>query len=161
MPGALHQINVLEIAQVMAIPITGMLLSDMGADVVKLEPPWGDASRHTMQPVLPGESLHLSDGPVFPVRRTILGPWVQGLSLPAGSAQAARPLALNGFRLPTVRSAPPGGPLTILRGSLRLNSFVAWFAAPQGGRGGAAPATLGDWKVTPPFVHSSPLDLPL
>lgn len=56
MPGALYGINVLEIAQVMAIPITGMLLSDMGADVVKLEPPWGDASRHTMQPVLPGES---------------------------------------------------------------------------------------------------------
>ena len=56
MPGALHGVNVLEIAQVMAIPMTGMLLSDMGADVVKLEPPWGDASRHTMQPVLPGES---------------------------------------------------------------------------------------------------------
>ena len=56
MPGALNGIKVLEIAQVMAIPITGMLLSDLGADVVKLEPPWGDASRHTMQPVLPGES---------------------------------------------------------------------------------------------------------
>ena len=56
MPGALHGVKVLEIAQVMAIPITGMLLSDMGADVVKLEPPWGDASRYTMQPVLPGES---------------------------------------------------------------------------------------------------------
>ena len=56
MPGALQSVKVLEIAQVMAIPITGMLLSDMGADVVKLEPPWGDASRYTMQPVLPGES---------------------------------------------------------------------------------------------------------
>ncbi len=56
MPGALHGTNVLEIAQVMAIPMTGMLLSDLGADVVKVEPPWGDASRHTMQPVLPGES---------------------------------------------------------------------------------------------------------
>ena len=56
MPGAMKGIKVLEIAQVMAIPITGMLLSDLGANVVKLEPPWGDASRHTMQPVLPGES---------------------------------------------------------------------------------------------------------
>lgn len=46
----------LEIAQVMAIPICGIMLSDMGADVVKLEPPWGDAARHTMQPVQPGES---------------------------------------------------------------------------------------------------------
>lgn len=56
MPGALDGVKVLEIAQVMAIPICGVLLSDMGADVVKLEPPWGDASRYTMQPVLPGES---------------------------------------------------------------------------------------------------------
>lgn len=56
MPGALHGVKVLEIAQVMAIPISGMLLSDLGADVVKVEPPWGDASRYTMQPVLPGES---------------------------------------------------------------------------------------------------------
>jgi formyl-CoA transferase len=56
MPGALHGVKVLEIAQVMAIPICGMLLSDLGAEVTKLEPPWGDASRYTMQPVLPGES---------------------------------------------------------------------------------------------------------
>ena len=56
MPGALDGVKVLEIAQVMAIPICGVLLSDMGADVVKLEPPWGDASRYTMQPVFPGES---------------------------------------------------------------------------------------------------------
>ncbi len=56
MPGALHDVKVLEIAQVMAIPLCGVLLSDMGADVVKLEPPWGDAVRYTMLPVLPGES---------------------------------------------------------------------------------------------------------
>ena len=56
MPGALDGVKVLEIAQVMAIPICGTMLSDMGADVVKLEPTWGDASRYTMQPVLPGES---------------------------------------------------------------------------------------------------------
>lgn len=56
MPGALHDVKVLEIAQVMAIPLCGVLLSDMGADVVKLEPPWGDAVRYTMLPVVPGES---------------------------------------------------------------------------------------------------------
>lgn len=56
MPGALHGVKVLEIAQVMAIPVCGLLLSDLGADVVKLEPPWGDASRYTMQPVFSGES---------------------------------------------------------------------------------------------------------
>ena len=56
MPGALDGVKGLEIAQVMAIPICGTMLSDLGADVVKLEPPWGDAARHTMLPVLPGES---------------------------------------------------------------------------------------------------------
>ena len=56
MPGALDGVNVLEIAQVMAIPICGVVLSDLGADVVKLEPPWGDAARHTMLPVQPNES---------------------------------------------------------------------------------------------------------
>jgi formyl-CoA transferase len=56
MAGALDGVKVLEIAQVMAIPVCGVLLSDMGANVVKVEPPSGDASRHTMLPVLPGES---------------------------------------------------------------------------------------------------------
>ena len=54
--GPLDGVKVLEIAQVMAIPVCAVLLSDMGARVVKLEPPWGDAARYTMLPVLPGES---------------------------------------------------------------------------------------------------------
>ncbi len=55
-PGALAGIRVLEIAQALAIPFAGELLADMGADVVKVEPPSGDGIRHTMEPILPGES---------------------------------------------------------------------------------------------------------
>src|SRR5690349_16720668 len=55
-PGALTGVKVLEIAQALAIPFAGVLLADMGADVVKIEPPAGDGVRHTMEPILPGES---------------------------------------------------------------------------------------------------------
>ena len=45
MPGALDGIKVLEVTQIIAGPFAGVLLSDMGADVVKIEPPTGDAMR--------------------------------------------------------------------------------------------------------------------
>ncbi len=54
--GALEGVRVVEIAQALAVPFAGVLLADMGADVVKVEPPSGDGIRHTMEPILPGES---------------------------------------------------------------------------------------------------------
>lgn len=54
--GPLAGVRVIEFAQALAIPAAGLLLADMGADVVKVEPPTGDAIRHTMEPILPGES---------------------------------------------------------------------------------------------------------
>jgi crotonobetainyl-CoA:carnitine CoA-transferase CaiB-like acyl-CoA transferase len=54
--GALDGVKVLEIAQALAVPFAGLLLADMGADVIKIEPPEGDGIRHTMEPILPGES---------------------------------------------------------------------------------------------------------
>ena len=56
LPGALAGIRVVEFAQALAVPFAGLLLADMGADVVKVEPPAGDGIRHTMEPILPGES---------------------------------------------------------------------------------------------------------
>lgn len=44
-PGALSGVKVVEFAQNMAIPSCGRILAAMGADVVKVEPPHGDASR--------------------------------------------------------------------------------------------------------------------
>lgn len=55
-PGALAGVKVVEFAQALAIPFAGVLLADMGADVIKIEPPAGDGVRHTMEPILPGES---------------------------------------------------------------------------------------------------------
>jgi crotonobetainyl-CoA:carnitine CoA-transferase CaiB-like acyl-CoA transferase len=53
--GPLAGVRVLEYAQYVAGPFAGMLLADLGADVVKVEPPAGDAWRR-YEPVAPGES---------------------------------------------------------------------------------------------------------
>ncbi len=55
-PGALAGVKIVELAQALAVPFAGVLLADMGADVVKIEPPAGDGIRHTMEPILDGES---------------------------------------------------------------------------------------------------------
>ena len=49
----LEGIRVVEYAQYVAGPLCGVLLADLGADVVKVEPPGGDGYRHVM-PVAPG-----------------------------------------------------------------------------------------------------------
>jgi formyl-CoA transferase len=57
MPGALDGIRVLEFSQIVAGPIVGILLSDMGADVVKVEPPEGEARRNSGA-VVPNEGKY-------------------------------------------------------------------------------------------------------
>ena len=53
--GALQGIRVVELSQVMAGPYCGMLLADMGADVIKVEPPNGESTRK-WSPEINGES---------------------------------------------------------------------------------------------------------
>ena len=54
MPGPLDGINVVEFSTMIATPTAGMLLADMGANVIKVEPPWGDLWRYALA-VLPTE----------------------------------------------------------------------------------------------------------
>ena len=45
--GPLEGVKVIELAHVMAGPVAGLMLADMGADVIKVEKPQGDDTRHT------------------------------------------------------------------------------------------------------------------
>ncbi|HIF22086.1 MAG TPA: CoA transferase [Gemmatimonadetes bacterium] len=57
MPGPLSGLRVIELAHVMAGPVCGLMLGDMGADVVKVERlPNGDSSRAFLPPEVRGES---------------------------------------------------------------------------------------------------------
>ena len=45
MAGPLEGVRVLEFTEIIAGPFGGMLLGDMGADIIKIEPSWGEAWR--------------------------------------------------------------------------------------------------------------------
>src|SRR5581483_8654451 len=55
MPGALDGVRVIEFSQIIAAPFCGQLLAEMGADVIKVEPPGGEPWR-TFAQFIPFES---------------------------------------------------------------------------------------------------------
>ena len=55
MPPPLEGVTVLEFSEIIAGPYGGMLLADMGADVIKIEPPWGEPWRF-QDSFIPNES---------------------------------------------------------------------------------------------------------
>jgi crotonobetainyl-CoA:carnitine CoA-transferase CaiB-like acyl-CoA transferase len=54
--GPLDGVRVIELAHIMAGPVCGMMLADLGADVIKVEKPEGDDSRRFLPPDINGES---------------------------------------------------------------------------------------------------------
>ena len=49
MAGPLDGIKVADFSEIIAAPLAGRLLAEMGAEVVKVEPPWGDPWRHNQK----------------------------------------------------------------------------------------------------------------
>jgi crotonobetainyl-CoA:carnitine CoA-transferase CaiB-like acyl-CoA transferase len=56
--GPLHGVRVVDLTRILAGPYCTMQLGDLGADVVKLEPPQGDDTRHWGPPFPGGESAY-------------------------------------------------------------------------------------------------------
>ncbi len=54
--GPLHGCKVIELAHIMAGPVAGLMLADMGADVIKVEKLNGDDTRRFVPPTIEGES---------------------------------------------------------------------------------------------------------
>lgn len=85
--GPLSGMRVIELAHIMAGPVCGLMLADMGADVIKVEKPDGDDSRRFVPPEIGGEaaaymmmnrnkrgiSLNLKDPRGVDILRKLLG----------------------------------------------------------------------------------------
>lgn len=54
--GPLSGMRVIELAHIMAGPVCGLMLADMGADVIKVEKPTGDDSRRFVPPEIGGQA---------------------------------------------------------------------------------------------------------
>lgn len=93
----LEGVRVVEVAQYVAGPLAGSLLAELGADVIKVEPPGGDAYRQVM-PVAPGVGRYFV--PLNRGKRSV----VLDLKSPAGTERLSALVATADV---VVHNAPP------------------------------------------------------
>ncbi|MEZ5236057.1 MAG: CoA transferase [Acidimicrobiales bacterium] len=118
-------ITVLELATGIAGPYAAKLFADLGADVVKVEPPGGDPSRHAGP--FPDDVAHPEQSALFLHLNTNKRSIVADVTSPEGRA---RVLALAAGADVVIESSEPGGPddlvdaLRAVRGDLVVTSVT-------------------------------------
>src|SRR6266849_5891455 len=124
MPNCLDGIRVLELARFQAGPRGGMLLSDLGAEVIKIEPPGGEETRRH-PPMVRGQSVYFSvynrgKKSVFLDMRSAKGKEIFAALVPKADIvlENFRPgvMAAMGFDYDRLRALNPGIILTSVSG---------------------------------------------
>ena len=155
-PGPLAGVRVLDLSAYLAGPVGALVLAELGADVVKVEPPAGDAHRNMQPMYAAGQrgkramAVDLKSGDASAVLRRLFG-WADVVHQNSRIGLAER----LGYDEATVRAVNPDvvysfasgfgerGPRALLPANDQLMQAIAGIEAGQGGAG--QPPTFLRW----------------